>query len=349
MKNGFGGGDNLEWYQEAKERDSLKKIWDFQYYSGRLGPSAFYNPIQLTIWRYMANKYGQQFYPYNILGMLIHLINVIIVFFLVNKFIKNKFFSFLAALSFGIFYLNFKTITWIVAGICWGLVAFCTLATLLLAIKYFQTKNIFFYLFSLIIFFLGTFIKEAVVFAIPVLLAYYFIIQREKTFKFIKNDLFVIPYFILSLPIVLITFIRLNESAITNVWGGANFGVHMFYRFIDFFHYLIAVIPASFSVQMAIIMFILLFFPVLIYCGLKNKTLLFLFVWLILSLSISIFQNFRNIYDLGRYLYLSSVVWFALLYYIVANIKNLKIKIISFFFLINYTIVLNLFLILTKK
>ncbi|MDP2741140.1 MAG: hypothetical protein Q8O66_00415 [bacterium] len=349
IKNGFGGGDNLEWYQEAKERDSFKKIWDFQYYSGRLGPSAFYNPVQLIIWRYMANRYGQQFYPYNILGMLIHLINIVVVFFFVNKFIKNKLFSFLTALSFGIFYLNFQTISWVAAGIAWGLVTFCILTTLLLVIKYFQTKNKFFYFSSLLILFLGTFIKEIVVFAVPVLLAYYFIIQRERVFKFIKSDLVVLPYFMLSLPIILITLVRLNKSAIANVWGGTNFGAHMFYRFIDFFNYLIAVVPASFNIQMAIVVFILLLFPALIYYGLKDKKLLFISIWLFLSLSISIFQNFRDIYSLERYLYLSSVAWFALLYYIVANIKNLKIKIISSFFLVNYTIILNLLLILKIK
>jgi len=349
LKIKFGGGDNLEWYNEAKERNTIAKAFDFKYSSGRLGPSAFFNPIQLIIWQYMTTNYGKLPYPYHVLSIFIHLVNVIIVFFLADKFIKNKLFSFLAALSFGVFYLNFQTIGWIAAGIAWGLVAFCILTTLLLTIKYFQTKNIFFYFFSLLIFFLGTFIKEIVVFAVPVLLAYYFIILREKVLKFMKSDLVVLPYFILSLPIILITLVRLNKSAITNVWGGVNFGAHMFYRFIDFSNHLITIVPVSSNAQMVIMVFVLLFFPALIYYGLKDKKLLFISIWLFLSLSISIFQNFRDIYSLDRYLYLSSIAWFSLIYYIIANIKNLKIKIISSLFLINYTIVLNLFLILIKK
>jgi hypothetical protein len=345
----FGGGDNLEWYNEAKERNTLAKAFDFKYYSGRQGPSAFFNPIQLIIWQYMTANYGQRPYPYHFLSILILLANVVVIFFLINKFIKNKLFSFLATLSFAVFYLNFRTVSWISPGIAWGLVIFCVSLTFLLFIKYFQTKNNFFYFPSLLLFFLGTLIKETSVFAVPILLAYYFIIQRKKVFKFIKDDLIVIPYFILSLPIILITLTRLNKSAIINAWGGANFGIHMFYRFIDFFNYLITVVPVSFSFQMATVMFILIFSPTLIYCGLKNKNLLFISVWLFLSISISIFQNFRDIYSLERYLYLSSIAWFTLLYYIVANIKNLKIKIISSFFLINYTIIFNLLLVLKIK
>ncbi|TSC94261.1 MAG: TPR repeat-containing protein [Parcubacteria group bacterium Licking1014_1] len=345
----FGGGDNLEWYQETQERNTFSKIFDFKYSSGRLGPSAYFNPVQLIIWQYMSTNYGQQPYPYHFLSILIHLVNVLIVFFLVNKFIKNKFFSFLAALSFGIYYLNFQTVGWIAAAITTGLTAFFMLAAFLLAIKYFQTKNIFFYFSSLLIFFLGTLAKETVIFTIPILLAYYLLFNREKTLKFAKNDRVILPYFILSLPIILITFARLNSSALINVWGGFNFGIHMFYRFLDFLGHLITVAPASFNIQMAAAALVLFFFPVLIYFGLKDKKLLFLVFWLFLSISIYIYSNFRDIYSLGRYLYLPSIAWFALLYYIVANIKNLKIKMLSSFFLINYTIILNLLLILIKR
>lgn len=349
LKINFGGYDNLEWYEEAKERNTLTKIFDFQYYSGKFGPSSYFNPIQLIVWQYMATNYDQQPFPYHILCTLVHIINVIIVFFIINKFVKSKFFAFLATFSFAIYYLNFETIGWFAAAITTGLTAFFLLSTLLLTLNYFQTKNKLFYFLSLLTFFLGTFAKETVLFTIPVLLIYYLTTQRKKVFKFIKNDLFFLPYLILSLPIVLITFARLDHSALINNWGGFNFGVHMFYRFINFLNYLITVIPTSFNTQMAITMFVLLSFPALIYYGLKNKNLLFFTVWLVLSISIYIYSNFRDIYSLGRYLYLPSIAWFGLLYYMVSNIKNLKIKIISSFCLINYTIILNLLLILIKR
>lgn len=346
----FGGGDNLEWYQEAKERNTIKKVWDFQYYSGRQGPSAYYNPLQLIIWQYMSNNYEKQHQPYHFLIILFHMANAIAFFFLVNKFIKNKFFSLLAALSFETYYLNFYAMAWIAGGICWGLIGLSMLSIFYLTIKYFETKNILLYLLSLLIFFIGTFIKEAIVFIVPMLLAYYLIKERRPIFKFIKKDLFILPYFILSLPIVLITLIRMKSSAIVNNWGGLNFGVHMFYKFIDFFNYLITIIPVSFGAQMAITTIVLIFLPLLIYYGFKkDKNLLFFSVWLILLILTYTFQNFRDIYTLGRYLYLPSIAWFALLYYMVSRIKNLKIKIISSFFLINYTIILNLFFVLTRK
>ncbi len=342
----FGGYDNLEWYNEAQERDTLEKIIDYKYYSGRYGPSAFFNPIQLFIWRYMTTHYEKSPFPYHLLSTLIHIINTIIVFFILRMFIKSNFFSFVATLSFAIYYLNFRTIEWIAAAITTGLATFFILSTFFLAIKYFQTKKRCFLILSLLIFFLGTFTKEYVVFTIPLLLAYYLIIQRKKVLKFVETDPFVLPYFMLSLPIILITLAKLNNSAIVNRWGGTNFGIHMFYRFIDFINYLITAIPVSFNIKMAIAMFILFSFPLLIYYGLRDKNLLFLVVWLIVFISIYIYSNFRNIYTLARYLYLPSIAWFGLLYYIAANIKNIKMKIVTSFCLINYTIIFNLFLIL---
>ena len=179
----FGGGDNLEWYNEAKERNTLGKIIDYRYYSGRLGPSSYYNPIQLLIWRYMVINYDKNHYPYHLLSIFIHIINTVIVFFFLKIFIKNNFFSFAASLSFAIFYPNFETMGWIAAAITTGLAAFFILFTLFLAIKYFQRKNEFFYFSSLLIFFLGTFTKEYVVFTLPLLFAYYLTTQRGKSLE----------------------------------------------------------------------------------------------------------------------------------------------------------------------
>ena len=186
----FGGGDNLEWYNEAQERYSFKKIIDYKYYSGRPGPSAYFNPVQLLVWRYMVVRYDKDPYPYHLLSLLIHIINIIIAFFLLKIFIKSNFFSFAATLSFELYYQNFKTIGWTAAGITTGLSLFFILSTIFLAIKYLQTKNKFFYFSSLLIFFVGTFVKEYVIFTIPLLLAYYLIIKREKILKIIKKDLF---------------------------------------------------------------------------------------------------------------------------------------------------------------
>ena len=68
----FGGYDNLEWYNEVKERDTLEKIIDYKYPSEQLSPSSYYNPIQpliynpiqLLIWRYMVTHYDKNHYQY---------------------------------------------------------------------------------------------------------------------------------------------------------------------------------------------------------------------------------------------------------------------------------------------
>jgi len=341
------GYDNLELYRGAKERNTLGKIFDFSYFSkGGDPPSAYYNPVILLVWRFMVNNFDKDASPYHLLCISLHLINALIVFFLFRKLFKNNFFSFLAALSFAVFYQNFESVSWIAAGIATGLTTFFILSTLFLAIQYFKTNNKLFFIFSLLTFFIGTFTKEYAVFAFPMVASYYLLLQRKWELKLIKKDLFLLPYLILSLPIVLITLLRLESSAVVTKWGGTNFGVHMVYRSFDFLNYLITVIPVSFGFKMMVAILILMAIPVLIYFRLKDKRLLFFMAWLCCSIAPFIYSNFRNIYTLGRYLYLPSVAWFGLLYYIALSIKSKKIRIGATLGLIGYTILFNLSLIL---
>lgn len=345
FKYDLSGYDNMESYDEVRERNTFQKIINYKYYSGRLTQSSYYNPVQLLVWKYLSDHYEKNSFPYRLLCTIIHITNTIILFFLLKIFLKEKILTFFAALSFAISSFSFQTIGWIAAGIAWGLATFFILSTILLLIKYFQTKNKFFYFLSLLTFFLGTLTKEPAVFIVPVLIAYYFIVQRSKILKFLKSDLIILPYLILSLPIILITTSRLKGSALVGVWGGFNFGIHMLYRFIEFITCLM-LIPKSFDIQMGIAAFILLIFPFLIYGGLRDKYLLFITIWLISLVSIYIYSNFRDIYVLtNKYFYLPLTAWFALLYYLVKKINDKKYKILAGILLVVYTIVFNFILI----
>lgn len=340
--------DSIPWIMEGITRATLGKFFDIQYFSHR-NVNINFSPFQLMFWYYTWVNFGEEPYLWHFLCNFIHLINTVIVFFLANKFIKNKFFSFLAALSFAVFLLNFNTLKWVASGITWGLTAFFMLTTFLLIIEYFKTKKRIFYFLSLLLFFTGTFVKETTVFSVPILFMYYLILQRKKELKFIKTDLFIIPYILLSLPIILITVIRPRMIPLAAAGSGFDLSIGAFYRLIDYINFLITIIPVSFNIELLTTAFSLSLFFVLIYFGLKNENLLFLTIWLLLLTSIPIFLNFNYVYNSSRYLYLPSIVWFILLYYIVSNIRKMKVKIITSFFLVNYTIVLNLFLILMKK
>lgn len=343
------GYDNLEWYEGTLERGNITNFLDINFVStkNKYYHSTYYNPVQFLIWNSMISHFDNFSFPYKIFCILLHIINTFLVIAFVKLFIKNRYFSFAVAFSFFLFYPNYHTVGWIAAAMTTGLSAFFILSTLLMQARYFQTNNKFFYISALILFAIGIFTKEYVVFAALLIFFYYIIFHRKRSFAFLKRDLILLPYALIPLPLILITLLRIQNSALVNIWGGFNFGINMVYRFIDLFTYLIVPVPLSIGTKIATSVFVLLIPPILLYLSRKDKILMFLVLSLFILIAIFTYSNFRDIYTLERYLYLPSVMWFTILYYLALNIKNNIGRVFSTLFLVGYTIILNILLITT--
>jgi len=338
--------DNTEHYASAMERKSLADFFDYTFVSLRPDPMEIYNPVETLVWRLMAERFGRIAYPYRMLGAALHLMNVLLVFAFARLFIRGTFYPAAAAASFAVFVPNFWTVDWEAAAITTGLAALLLLSVFLLQARSFRTGSRICGVLAPVLYAIGLFAKEYVLFAFPLVTLHYLLFHRKTTRALCGRDLVLLPYILASLPILLITLARLGQSSLANDWGGVNFSVHMLYRFADYLVFLATVVPLPAGLKLATAAGIALLLPCAVYAGWRDRTALFLLLSLALFISIFVYSNFRDVYELSRYLYLPSVAWFTLLYDAASRIKARRLRGAATMLLLNYTITLNLFLIL---
>lgn len=316
--------DNSEWRDEARDRDTWSEVLDYHYRSGRHGPSAYYNPVQLTVWRLLVSTfdYGTEQRPYYLLCILIHALNVVVAFLIARKLLGAPLPAFLSALSFAVFFPNFLTIGWVAATVTTGLSGLFLWLAIYLFILSFEGRRGLLLALSTVSYALALFTKEFTVFAIPIMAAYYVIVRRERTLRPRKTDLLLLPACVVTVPMALIVSARLEGSAIVNDWGGFNFGVHMAYRFLDLAAYLVAAEVQSPTVTMVLAAAVLALVAAVAFFGRKEKPLAFVATWVAIALFVYSYSNFREVQELPRYLYQPSLPWFILVYYGVSRARG---------------------------
>lgn len=317
----LGEGDNGEWRDEAHERSTWQSVFDYRYYSGRHGPSAYYNPVQMLIWQALLAlfDYHTEVRPYLAFLLIVHSLNIIIFYLLGRELIGKSAPVFLAATCFAVFFPNWHTAGWAAAMITTGVSGFFIFVALYLLIIYFRARKKYLLALSAASYFLALFTKEFAVFAIPIFVIYYLTTQRARTIKPLQSDLVFLPYCLVTIPMALIVLSRLGGSAITNEWGGFNFGVHMVFRFFDYLIYLVTAVPAIDFIKFSLACGFIVAIPLLIWASLKDKVIAFLVLWLVIAVLVYSFSNFRDLVTLQRYLYQPSVPWFLLLFYLVSR------------------------------
>lgn len=317
----LGGGDNGEWRDEARERNTWQSVLDTRYYSGRQGPSAYYNPVQMLVWQALLASfdYDTEIRPYMVFLLIVHSLNVLLVYLLARELVVKRVSSFCAALCFGVFFPNWHTAGWAAAMITTGVSGLFMLAALLLFALSFRAHRWLLLSCSVVLYVLALFTKEFAVFTIPILGAYSLAVHRERTLRPRRSDLLLLPYCLATVPMAVIVLSRLGGSAITNEWGGFNFGVHMAYRFFDYLIYLVTAVPAGPFVKLALAACFLVAIPFVVWRSFHDRVLAFLATWLVISVSVYSFSNFRDLVTLQRYLYQPSVPWFLFLFFVVSR------------------------------
>ncbi|MFH0862976.1 MAG: hypothetical protein V1875_08110 [Candidatus Altiarchaeota archaeon] len=342
---GFGDFDNGQWYGEAKARNTLWKALDYTQNTGYT-PSTYYQPVQTLVWAAMVKAVDNEPYWYYALGMAIHASSAIVLFLLMHE-LTGKFLpSFGAAASFAVFFPNYQTFSWISAAITHGLTGLFFATTLLMYVRHSKTGSRTYYALSVAAFAVGVLTKEITVFAVPIIFAYYVLLERRGGLRPVSSDLKVVPFAALVLPFVYISRVILSRSVVMSEWGGVNFGVHMLYRFMDYLSYLASVVPISLGLRLVFAYAALLILPILAYYASRDRMLAYMGVWLALSISMFVYTNFRDVYSIGRYLYVPSMAWFGLLFYGVSRIRDSILRSWSYAALISYGFVLNAALIL---
>lgn len=208
IKSGFFADDFntfLPYFNKMKNAGPGTVIPDL--ISGRI--TAFYRPLSDLMYYVNFLISGNNPAGYMVFGILSHLLTSALVFWLVCIVFRNKFAGLISASLFCFFFRHFEAVKWISQP---KIITPLFLFSLIMYLYFKRTDKIFFYLFSLLSFFLALFSQESA-FILPFIVLLSFIYSECKfdvtqlSFKRITPALFFIGlYFIIDILYVIILY-----------------------------------------------------------------------------------------------------------------------------------------------
>jgi hypothetical protein len=127
--------------------------------------------------------FGLSFEQYAIISVFTHIVNSILVFYLVSLLLKNKFLAFCSSLIFSVEVISSQAVTWIAASPSTQGAVLFLLLSLIFILKYFQTNKKRNYYIVLSLFFVGLLFKETIIFFFILAPIMWFIFGQKKSRK----------------------------------------------------------------------------------------------------------------------------------------------------------------------
>ncbi len=161
-----------------------------------------YQPLTTLVYNIEYSIFGNNPKAFHTIGLIIHLINIILVFKLFLGFFKRKIYAILSALIFATHPLQVESVAWVSAQSTLLYALFYLLA-MLTYIKFIKNKKINYYWLTLLLFLLSLFSKVMAV-SLPILLfAFDFYYKRKLNWKIIVEKIpFILLSFIFSLKAI---------------------------------------------------------------------------------------------------------------------------------------------------
>ena len=308
-----------------------------------------YRPIREIFYIFSYSLYGQNPLWYHLNGLVLHIINSILIYFILINILKNFKISLMASLLFAAHPIHTEAITFIttnfdVLGITFYLASFFFY---LKSFKDDKLKNKTFYLLSLFFALLAFFTFELTLTLVLIIILYEFVFNKNALKK-IKNYA---PYLIIAVFYLIIRFFVIGIVGRLETDSG-----NYFFRLLTIFKVLakyiyLLIFPINLSTQHDIpiiksvtepiflfsLLFILFLFVIVFIFFRKNKIILFSFIFFFYSL-----LPVSNIIPIQRliaesYLYLPSLGFVLLISYLLyrlSNVKKMKVFVIAVFIII---------------
>jgi len=193
-----------------------KNIWDTILWAFTDIINANWSPLTILSLLFDFKIYGVNAGGYHFTNIVLHCFNVVILFFILCKLLKNTTAAFFVAFLFLVHPINVETAVWISERK--GLLAsFFTLLSLNYYLKFISTTNKYFYCLSLILFLFGLMSKSVFV-VLPllfVLISWYECDSKKQQFNVKKEFIVVIPFLLLAVAFGFFTiYIHSKSGAI---------------------------------------------------------------------------------------------------------------------------------------
>ncbi len=299
----------------------------------------YYRPLQTVSFILDANIGSKNASIFHFTNIILHILNCCLILILFKKLNFNYIFSLIFTLFFTVHPLFNHSVCWIPARGDLLLTMFFLFSFISL-VKYYEKRNIIFYIIHILTFLFSVFTKETAIFTIFIFLFYLLFIKKEKIANI--HNLLLPAFYIL---IIALYYILRNE-VINNELDESNFGILPFLTNFPVISELLLkiIFPINltpmprFSEINTVLgsIFILLFFLLYFYSKENRKILIFSLFWFIILILPPMFYR-HNLADFGfEYMehraYLPSIGIFIYLLSIVnEKIINKNIKIFMLF------------------
>ena len=212
FNNGFTNWDDLDQVvqnQDVHELSFSNSIRIFSsFYVG------MYQPFTAQMYGLIYSIFGENATAFHVFSLMIHLINVILVFVLIRRFCRNDMLALITTGLFALSPMQVESVAWISALSNLLYTAFF-LSAIITYLQYVRKRKIRFYIYTLILFFLSLLSKpSAVTFPVVILLIdLYF--RRRMDWRLLLEK---VPYFLLAILIgIIIVFAREEAGHIINL------------------------------------------------------------------------------------------------------------------------------------
>ena len=324
LDNGWGDFDDDTWRRDTRRRNTLETIFDPFLTTGHEAMDTSYVPVQSYIYHFSTNVLRQEAWPIRVLGIWVHILNSVLVFFIAFRFMRSIPGAHMASLAFLIYPRNASTIGWLCASLAHGLVLFLYLSAFLLMQTFLHRSRREGSRWwewwrlgaALVLFILAVLTKELSTTLFAAVLLYDVLVVlgvRSLWPPKLKTVLGLLArhgaFFAVVVAAVVIQRLKYDTGFVHTKFGGMEFGARNPIRLIElstlFVHWGPMWQPETTLWAMTAIYAVLM---AGIWLSRRNPPLLFLVLWIPLILTPFTISNFREVQTLGRYLYEASAV-----------------------------------------
>ncbi|MGE5355132.1 MAG: tetratricopeptide repeat protein [Deltaproteobacteria bacterium] len=308
--------------------ENLKSLFS-SFYFGQYSPLA----MSITMLAYQIGSGSVMILKLG--GIIIHILNIILVYFIFNRLIKNEKWAIFITVFFAFHPVQVESVVWLSAVYKIGIFSFFTLLGLLSWLKFRESEKIIFYILSIFSMVLACFSKEqALVFPLYLLLINFF--QGDNFLN--KKQIATIPFFVISLIFVWVTFnaAQSRTEVLINNYSIVERAFFLCFSFLSYLKliflpfdlepfYLFPQNPIGFSKYLIFLSLTLIVVAFMFYSGRKDKRIALGYLFFIISVLATFAIQIASVRDTlyaDRYLYLGvPAIIFAFLFSLEILIK----------------------------
>ena len=187
--------------------------------------AGIYHPITVLSLAIETNLFGESAFHFHLINLMLHIFNVLLLFWFIYIFTKRLEIAVIVALFFGIHPMHVESVAWISERKD-VLFTFFFLASLIAYLFYLKNDKNYSYLFySLVFFLLSLLSKSAAVCLAPLIVLIDYYKERKFNYKIIIEK---IPYFILAIIFGIVSMISQSAAGATSALTDFNFHFSFF-------------------------------------------------------------------------------------------------------------------------